>query len=153
MLTRVLSGYISCITPPSNHKVVMPRAFPRSPWPQSCIQATSQCLPRSYSTPTYSPPAPAGASEAEVQSAKNYCSSLLQYDTLQLFYIPTTINLASRRTGNSTLPPIPSSPSSLLAPNPPTSPSAPSTSKHPASPTRSQPPRSVPCACNSGGTT
>ncbi|KAM0801213.1 Squalene/phytoene synthase [Usnea florida] len=56
----------------------MIRAFPKSPWPQSCIQAISQCLPRSYSTPTYGPPAPVAASEAEVQSAKNYCSGLLQ---------------------------------------------------------------------------
>ena len=63
----------------------MTRAFPKSPWRQSYIQVISQCLPRSYSTPTYSPPAPAGASEAEVQSAKNYCSSLLQYDALQTF--------------------------------------------------------------------
>ena len=42
--------------------------------------STTQCLlQRPYSTPTYSTPAPIGASEAEVQSARDYCSGLLQY--------------------------------------------------------------------------
>lgn len=35
--------------------------------------------PRSYTAPSYSTPAPVGISEAEVQSAKDYCSGLLQY--------------------------------------------------------------------------
>ncbi|KAL9135428.1 MAG: hypothetical protein Q9175_003383 [Cornicularia normoerica] len=56
----------------------MTRTFTKGPWPQSYKQGTSQCRPRFYSTPTYSTLAPAGASEAEVQSAKYYCSGLLQ---------------------------------------------------------------------------
>ncbi|CAF9907922.1 hypothetical protein IMSHALPRED_006532 [Imshaugia aleurites] len=56
----------------------MTKALMKRPWPQSYRQATSQGLARFYSTPTYTTPAPAGASEAEVQSAKNYCSGLLQ---------------------------------------------------------------------------
>ncbi|KAL9076970.1 MAG: hypothetical protein Q9161_000603 [Pseudevernia consocians] len=56
----------------------MTRAFTKSPWPSSYIQAASQCLPRVYSTQSYSTSAPTGASQAEVQSAKNYCSGLLQ---------------------------------------------------------------------------
>lgn len=35
-------------------------------------------LERSYTAPSYSTPAPSGISEAEVRSAKEYCSGLLQ---------------------------------------------------------------------------
>lgn len=56
----------------------MTQALKKLAWPRSHKQVTSQCLPRFYSTPTYSAPAPVAASEAEVLSAKNYCSGLLQ---------------------------------------------------------------------------
>ena len=44
-------------------------------------KATPRCIPCCYSTSSYSTPAPPGASQTEVQSAKNYCSGLLQYVT------------------------------------------------------------------------
>lgn len=40
---------------------------------------TKCCLQRPFTTPSYSVPATVDISKAEVQSAKEYCSGLLQY--------------------------------------------------------------------------
>ncbi len=40
---------------------------------------TQCCLRRTYTAPSYSVPATVDISQAEVQSAKDYCSGLLQY--------------------------------------------------------------------------
>ena len=130
----------------------MTNALTKSSWSGLYGQAKTRCLIRFYSRPNYTPPSPAGASEAEVQSAQSYCLGLLQYDTP---FTSSILELVKPRLliGNWTLPPIHCWPSSLPPPEPSTSPSAPSISKLPASPTRSPPLPLVPCACNSGVTT
>ena len=69
----------------------------RSRWLFSIFELSRpqwQCQ-RSYTTPAYTTPSVVGVPEAEVQSAKNYCSNLLQFDPRLLYHFST--NHSSRQ--------------------------------------------------------
>ena len=56
------------------------------------VQVSTQLhMQRLHTAPTYSTPAPVRSSKAEVDSARNYCSGLLQYLDSSFFFLETSL--------------------------------------------------------------